>query len=99
MATGRRITAGEAKDLGIVSRVVPVGELDAAVDEVADGLMAQSGATLAIGKDAFYATADMDFETALDHLQTGLTAVAMTDDAHEGITAFLEKRDPDWKGR
>ena len=52
-----------------------------------------------MGKDAFYATEDLPLDAALDYLHTGLTAVAMTEDAAEGIAAFNEKRDPDWRGR
>jgi len=99
MATGRRITAAEAHQLGVVSRVVAREHLDATVDEIVDRLLSQSAATLALGKHAFYAVADMDFDTALDHLHVGLTAAAMTEDAVEGVAAFKEKRDPDWVGR
>jgi enoyl-CoA hydratase len=99
MATGRRIRAEEARRLGVVSRVVPAADLDGAVDETVKALLQASPAVLALGKDAFYAVTDMDFDTALDHLHAGLTAVAMTEDAAEGIAAFLEKRDPEWKGR
>ena len=99
MLTGRRIRADEAEELGIVNRVVPAAGLDAAVDEVVDALLAQSPAALALGKEAFYAIADLDFDTALDHLHNGLTAIAMTEDAVEGVTAFVEKRTPHWHGR
>ncbi len=99
MATGRRVTADEARLLGVVSRVVPAAELDAAVGETVDALEALSPAVLALGKEAFYAVADMDLDTALDYLQTGLTAAATTEDAAEGIAAFLDKRDPEWSGR
>jgi enoyl-CoA hydratase/carnithine racemase len=99
MATGRRIDAHEAQRIGVVSRVVATEELDAAVDETVAALVAISPAMLALGKQAFYAVEDMPLDAALDHLQTGLTAVAMTEDGPEGITAFLEKRDPVWKGR
>ena len=60
---------------------------------------AKSPAALTLGKAAFYAVEDMDLDTALDHLHTGLTAVASTEDAQEGIKAFLEKREPQWRGR
>ena len=99
MLTGRRFGAEEAANLGIVNRVVLADELDAAVGETVDTLAGQSPAALALGKSAFYAVEDMDLDTALDHLHIGLTAVATTEDAAEGIKAFLEKREPKWKGR
>jgi len=99
MLTGRRFGAKEAAQLGIVNRVVTIGELDATIGETVDALVSQSPAALALGKSAFYAVEDMDLDTALDHLHIGLTAVATTEDAAEGIKAFLEKRDPEWKGR
>ena len=99
MLTGRRFGAEEAANLGIINRVVLADELDAAVGETVDTLAAQSPAALALGKSAFYAVEDMDLDTALDHLHIGLTAVATTEDAAEGIKAFLDKREPKWKGR
>jgi len=99
MMTGRRISAHRAMELGAVSRVVPAHELDGAVDEAVAELTAISPAVLAMGKHAFYATEDMSLDVALDHLHNGLTAVAMTEDATEGISAFMEKRDPEWNGR
>lgn len=99
MATGRRISAEEAMRLGVVSQVVPAADLDGAVDETVDALLRYSPATLAVGKSAFYAIEDMDLDTALDHLHIGLTATGTTEDAAEGIAAFIEKRDPNWKGR
>ncbi len=99
MMTGRRISAAEAQRIGVVSRVVPFAELDATLDETVDALVAVSPAVLALGKAAFYAVEDMPFDAALDHLQTGLTAVAATEDAPEGVRAFVEKRPPAWKGR
>ncbi len=99
MLTGRRIDAAEAQRLGVVSQVVPAEELDAAVDATVAALLALSPAVLALGKAAFYAVEDMPLDAALDHLQTGLTAVAMTEDAPEGMRAFIEKRAPQWKGR
>jgi enoyl-CoA hydratase/carnithine racemase len=99
MLTGRRITAEEALRLGVVSRVVPRAELDAAVDETIDRLVSVSPAVLAFGKDAFYAVEDMPLDAALDYLQSGLTSVSMTEDAVEGVAAFVEKRQPEWRGR
>jgi enoyl-CoA hydratase/carnithine racemase len=99
MATGRRISSEEAMRLGIVSRVVPAADLDAAVDETVEALLGYSPATLALGKHAFYATEDMDLDTALDHLHGGLTALGLTADAAEGVSAFVAKRKPEWTGR
>lgn len=99
MLTGRRLSASAARDLGVVSHVVDPEELDAVTDEIVAQLLARSPAALALGKQAFYAVADMDLDSALDHLQGGLTAIAMTEDAAEGIAAFGEKREPEWRGR
>ena len=99
MLTGRRLSAGEARDLGIVNRVVSPDELDETVDAVVADLIGKSPAALALGKQAFYAVADLDFDSALDHLHGGLTAIAMTADAAEGVAAFGEKREPAWRGR
>ena len=98
MLTGRTIDPVEARHLGAVSRVVPRAELDGAVDEVVAGLLSSSPAILMLGKDSFWGMADADLDTALDRLQGGFTEIVMTDDAVEGISAFLDKRDPDWSG-
>ncbi len=99
MVTGRIIDPHEAQRLGAVTRVVSRDDLDPAVDEVVDSLLAKSPGALLIGKDAFRGMAELDFDTALDRLQGGLTEITMTDDASEGVAAFLEKRDPRWSGR
>lgn len=94
MLTGRMIDPFEAHRLGAVSRVVARSDLDAAVDDVVRSLRSASASSLMIGRDSFAAMADLDFDTALDRLQAGLTEVAMTEEAAEGIKAFLEKRPP-----
>ena len=99
MMTGRLITADEALRLGVVSRVVTAESLDEVVDETVANLAGKSPAVLGLGRDAFYAVEDMALDAALDHLQSGLTLVAMTEDAAEGVAAFAEKRPPEWRGR
>jgi enoyl-CoA hydratase/carnithine racemase len=96
--TGRRMSADEALRVGVVSRVVRREELDDAVDLVVDALAATSPVVMRLGRDAFFAVEDLGFDAALDHLHAGLTAVASTDDAAEGVAAFLDKRRPNWSG-
>jgi enoyl-CoA hydratase/carnithine racemase len=99
MMSGRLIDPHEAQRLGAVSRVVNRAELDSVVDEVVGDLLSFSPGALMIGKDSFHGMAELGFDAALDRLQGGLTEITMTDDASEGIAAFLEKRDPDWSGK
>lgn len=99
MLSGRLIDPHEAQRLGAVSRVVNRAELDSVVDEVVGDLLSFSPGALMIGKDSFHGMAELGFDAALDRLQGGLTEITMTDDASEGIAAFLEKRDPDWSGK
>ena len=99
MMTGERISAAEAERLGVVNHVVPATDLDKAVDELATKLASKSPAIMRLGKDAFYAAQDMDFREALDYLHGQLAICLETEDTIEGVTAFLQKRDPQWKGR
>lgn len=99
MLTGRLITPEEALALGAVSRVVRREDLDAEIDRVVDALVSRSATVAMLGRDSFYGVADSDFDTALDRLQAGLTIVTSTEDATEGVAAFLEKRSPEWRGR
>ena len=93
--TGRIFTAAEGVDLGVVTRAVPtIEELDSLVDEYVETLVKAPRGAMAFGRDAFYATQDMAFDDAARYLNAGLTAVTMTDDAVEGVNAFMEKREP-----
>lgn len=99
MLTGRVIDPQEAWRLGAVSRVVARDDLDRAVDEVVGELASASAATLMLGKDSFNSMADAAIDTALDRLQGGLTEITLTEDAREGVAAFVDKREPEWTGR
>ena len=99
MLTGRRIDAATALDWGLVSRVVPAAALDETVAEVTAGLAAKSPLVLRLGKAAYYATEDVALAPALAHLQGQLSLLTQSKDAVEGITAFFQKRPPEWTGR
>jgi enoyl-CoA hydratase/carnithine racemase len=97
--TGRELPAAEALEIGLVTRLVPRAELDAAVSRIARALAGLSPATVALGKEAFYRALELPYAQALSHLRDLLTIVARSEDAREGIAAFLEKRPPRWQGR
>jgi 3-hydroxypropionyl-coenzyme A dehydratase len=96
---GERLTAEEAREAGIVNTVVPAEEFDAAVAEWAERLASKSPLIMRLGKDAMWRQMDMPLADALDYLRSQLTIELSTEDAIEGVTAFFEKREPEWKGR
>jgi len=96
---GEQISAEEAERIGIVNRVVPAGEFDAAVADWAGRLAAKSPLLMKLGKDAMFRQQDMPLADALDYLRAQLALAFATDDIQEGVRAFMEKRDPVWTGR
>ncbi|WP_089897493.1 enoyl-CoA hydratase [Loktanella fryxellensis] len=98
LTTGRFLTAAEARDGGLVNRVVPDGDLDAATRTLADTIATKLPAAVRIGKQAFHA--QIGLPTAAAYALTGDVMVAnmARDDTTEGIDAFLAKRAPDWPG-
>lgn len=99
LLTGLPISAQEALQFGLVSRVVPADELHERAMELAQHVSAASPYTLAIGKRAFYAQIGLDYGPAYEVAERLMTENMQAHDAHEGIDAFLTKREPKWKGR
>ncbi|MGH3637481.1 MAG: enoyl-CoA hydratase/isomerase family protein [Mycobacterium sp.] len=96
---GDRIDAHEAYRCGLVNRVVPDAELDAAVGDWASRLASRSPLIMRLGKQAMYRQMDMALVDALDFLRAQLTIAQSSDDLLEGVAAFFEKRDPIWTGQ
>jgi enoyl-CoA hydratase/carnithine racemase len=99
MLTGRRMSAAEAARWGLVNRVAPPERLDAATDELVQEVSSKSPLVLRLGKQAWRRAQDMSFDDALAYLHAMLTVELQSEDAVEGVTAFVEKRAPGWKGR
>jgi len=99
LLTGRSLDAATAADWGLVNRVVPAAELEAATRELAAQVAASSSFTVALGKQAFYAQIDLEQPKAYAYAKEVMSMNALAADAQEGIGAFLEKRSPCWSGR
>jgi enoyl-CoA hydratase len=96
---GDRWTASQLQAIGVINRVVPHEQLDPTVDEIAHQLAKKSPVALRLGRDSFYRQEDMDFRAALHYLHGQFLLVSQTEDSREGIKAFFEKREPDFKGK
>ena len=96
---GEMISAAQAADYGLVNRVVADAEVLEAAVALAANIAAKSPATVAIGKSAFYAQAEMGLSEAYAYASRVMVENMMARDAEEGISAFLEKRKPEWTGR
>ena len=97
--TGRKIDAAEARLLGLVNEVVPRAQLMPRTEALLAQLCKKSPAALRLGRRAFYSTQDLPYEAQLEALSAQLSLNALADDAAEGVSAFFEKRKPEWKGR
>jgi len=97
LLTGELIDAHTASAWGLVNRVVPAGELDAAVDALAQPIARKSGAAVAMGKRAFYAQVEQGMASAYEIAGRTMACNMLDPDAAEGIDAFLGKRPPVWR--
>lgn len=98
--TGRSISSSEAHRLGLVTRVVPNGELDAALDGLTRDLRSLSPHVLAMTRCKLWTSEGFDFEGSLESMEDlYLHGLMKTHDAAEGIRAFMEKRQPVWQGK
>ncbi len=94
LLTGETIDASNAKDFGLVNRIVPKEYLHQVVDKYAAVIASKSPLTLKIGKEAFYRQIDMPLEEAYAYTGRVMTENMLARDAEEGIGAFLDKRHP-----
>ena len=99
LLTGDFIDAGTARQYGLVNEVVPAEELDAAVASLARKITGKSPLAISLGKKMFYRQANMDLSAAYQYAGERMTCNMDSEDAREGIDAFIEKRRPVWKGR
>ena len=99
LLTGDLISADEAARIGLVNEVVPAGQERAAAIKLAEKIAAKSMAIVKIGKQAFYRQAEMSLADAYDYASQVMVENMLARDAEEGISAFIEKRDPKWQDR
>ena len=97
LLTGDMIKSDDAEKWGLVNKVVPADQLEKATMSLANKLAQKSPLALQMGKQAFYQTADMEFDKALEYSNEMFASLCVTEDAKEGIDAFLNKRKPSWK--
>jgi enoyl-CoA hydratase/carnithine racemase len=99
LLTGEFIDAMEARAKGLVNRVVPSDALDAEIERLAQAIIGKSAIAVRMGKGMFYKQLEMGLNEAYDYAGEVMACNMMSDDAGEGIDAFMQKRKPDYKGR
>jgi len=99
LLTGEMIGASQARDWGLVNRIVPEAQLESETIQLAKQIAAKSPLVLKIGKEAFYRQAELGLAEAYDYASQVMTTNMLARDAEEGIDAFLSKRPPVWENR
>src|SRR3954449_1471933 len=99
MLLGERMSAEEAVECGIANRAVAAEEFDEAVADWAAKLASKRPVLMRLGRDAQHGQQEMALDDALEFLRSQLSLTLSTEDIVEGVTAFFEKREPNWKGR
>lgn len=99
LLTGDFIDAQTALQQGLVNRVVAGDALDAEIDKLAHSIIAKSSVAIGMGKQMFYKQLEMGLDAAYQYASEVMACNMMTEDAGEGIDAFIGKRKPAWKGR
>ncbi len=99
LITGETIDAREAERIGLINRVVPHGDLNETVMNIARKLCKKSPAVMKLGRNSFYNMLDMEFDKGMEYLLDVLALIMSTEDHKEGLAAFLEKRKPVWKNK
>lgn len=99
LLTGQMIMADKAQSIGLINEALAPEQLEEHVTEIAEQIAAKSSYTLKVGKEAFYRQADMEQAEAYAYCSQVMAENMLSEDAQEGIDAFLNKRQPCWKGR
>ena len=94
---GEMVKARKALEMGLINKVVPEDDLDGETRRWAARLAKKSPVAMQIAKQAFYASADMDYQQSFDYMNEAFARLCSTADAKEGVSAFLERRKPDWQ--
>jgi enoyl-CoA hydratase/carnithine racemase len=96
---GELISASRALEMGLVNKVCPEGDLERETLALASALARKSPLAVQIAKKSFYSAEDMSYQKAFEYMKEAFARLCSTDDAKEGVQAFLGKRSPQWKGR
>lgn len=99
LLTGDFISAGTALQYGLLNQVVKAEDLEQATRNLAAKIVAKSSHAIGLGKDMFYKQLSMDLSEAYAYAGEKMACNMDSEDAREGIDAFIEKRKPEWKGR